>query len=153
MPQTERFYATPVFPCLTLDTPLIYANSMFFHKIVTNPIAGHNTFKRKNILPRGYTGIKIKSYFYFFHCVFFPIRPPPGLLPVLGPLERYCDIHVTQSTFFNFFPWIAATLTGMWIAAAAAVGCRTSHKNAANRALLCDPGLSLPNFRYSTYLR
>ena len=22
---------------------------------------------------------------------FFPIRPPLGLLPVLGPLERYCE--------------------------------------------------------------
>ena len=22
-------------------------------------------------------------------CLFFSIRPPPGLLPVLGPLERY----------------------------------------------------------------
>ena len=24
---------------------------------------------------------------------FFPIRPPPGWLPVSGPLERFCDAY------------------------------------------------------------
>ena len=24
---------------------------------------------------------------------FFPIRPPPGLLTVLGPMEQYCDAY------------------------------------------------------------
>ena len=30
-----------------------------------------------------------KNIFQFFYLLLFSIRPPPGLLPVLGPLTRY----------------------------------------------------------------
>ena len=37
---------------------------------------------------------KLDLIIYFIKTlVFFPIRPPQGLLPVLGPLERYYDAY------------------------------------------------------------
>ena len=32
----------------------------------------------------------------FFYFLVFSFRPPPGLLPVLGPLERYRLLHLTR---------------------------------------------------------
>ena len=37
-----------------------------------------------------------KFFFVFIFFFLFIIRPPPGLFPVLGPLERYRLLHLTQ---------------------------------------------------------
>ena len=49
----------------------------------------------------GYTSLHEYVYLFFYFIlfiiiIFFCIRPPPGLLPVLGQLEQYRLLHLTQ---------------------------------------------------------
>ena len=54
----------------------------------------HSTMRNQSFSLQLY---KVQQY---LKLVFFPIRPPLGLLPVLGPLEQYYDaLHLTRPCY------------------------------------------------------
>ena len=67
-----------------------------FFKIVANPLAGHKITEEKIIDEQLYAPHQQHTP----HPIFF-IRPTPGLLPVLGLLERYKTPTLDSALFIS----------------------------------------------------